>query len=326
MPTAPPTKSNERTHNQPALKWAMTETAIRELYSGGLKLDTSPTSFGELRSSTELIGNGLALRARMLEDGYLFLPKFFPRDEVQVVRRAICTDLASEGVLAEGSDVEEAIARPGLEMAFRPDLANASDPLKNLIYGPRVMNFYDTFLGGKALHYDFTWMRAIAPGNGSPPHCDIVFMGRGTPNVFTAWIPLGDVPLKTGGLIVLENSHKDEELRRTYCAMDVDTACENREGVRQVNAGGYPGFGALSEDAPGLRTEKGGRWLTAEYQMGDFITFSMFTVHGSLDNHSKEIRLSSDSRYQLASEPIDERWVGEEPPGHGGEMVRKLIC
>ena len=60
--------------------------------------------------------------------------------------------------------------------------------------------------------------------------------------------------------------------------------------------------------------------------MGDVLIFSVFTVHGSLDNQSNEIRLSTDSRYQLASEPLDERWMGEKPPAHGGNSIRGMIC
>jgi hypothetical protein len=52
----------------------------------------------------------------------------------------------------------------------------------------------------------------------------------------------------------------------------------------------------------------------------------MFTVHASLDNHSREVRLSSDSRYQLAAEPIDERWVGEQPIAHGPAAKKPTIC
>ena len=304
----------------------MNTGSLPKLYSGGLRLDTSPASFGELRSSNDYVGDAEILRKRVAEDGYLFLPGFLDREEVSQVRHAICQALADEAAFQAGTPVDEAIAKPGLDMAFRPDIANTSQEVKALLYGPRLMGLFDRFFGGPARHYDFTWMRAIAPGKGSPPHCDIIFMGRGTPNVFTAWIPLGDIPLTTGGLIILEGSHKDEALRRTYCAMDIDTACENRDGTHQVSAAGYPGYGALSEDAPGLRDAMGGRWLTAEYKMGDLVTFPMFTVHGSLDNQSQEVRLSTDSRYQLAAEPIDERWVGEHPPGHGGDMVRRLIC
>lgn len=296
------------------------------LYSGGLPLDTSDDVFGELRSSIEALDDPVVLRARMEEDGYLFLPGFIDREEVRAARGAICDELFREGALDPAFPAEQAIAREGLAMAFRADLANASQPLQNLIYGERMMGFYSRFLGGAARHYDYTWLRAVAPGKGTDPHCDIVYMGRGTPNVFTAWVPLGDVPLTTGGLIILENSHQDEELRNGYGRMDVDTACQNKEAISQPNAGGYPGFGALSRNPPALREEMGGRWLTAEYRMGDLLTFPMFTVHASLDNQSREIRLSSDSRYQLASEPIDERWIGEHPPGHGGDMVRELIC
>jgi len=290
-------------------------------------LDPDERCFGFLRSSNDVLDDAGALRQRVRDDGYLFLPGFLDREDVRSARIAICESLAEEGCFDPNFPIEQAIAREGIDMSFRPDLANASEPLKKLIYSERVMSFYDFFLGGKARHYDFTWMRAISPGNGSDPHCDIVYMGRGTPNVYTAWVPLGDIPLETGGLIILENSHRDDELKNSYGKMDVDTACENSGAQSQTNAHGFPGFGTLSQDAPGLREQMGGRWLTAaEYRMGDFLTFPMFTVHASLDNHSKEIRLSSDSRYQLASEPIDERWVGENPPGHGGKMVKGMIC
>ena len=33
-----------------------------------------------------------------------------------------------------------------------------------------------------------------------------------------------------------------------------------------------------------------------------------------------------DSRYQLSSEPIDERWVGERPDGHGPGGKKAMIC
>ena len=58
------------------------------------------------------------------------------------------------------------------------------------------------------------------------------------------------------------------------------------------------------------------RWLTTDYRAGDLLVFSMYTTHCSLDNTSDRIRLSSDTRYQLASEPLDERWIGENPIAH----------
>ena len=57
-------------------------------------------------------------------------------------------------------------------------------------------------------------MRAVSPGPATPPHMDVVYMGRGTKNLFTSWTPLGDVPLEMGGLIILENSHKHKRITR----------------------------------------------------------------------------------------------------------------
>ena len=47
--------------------------------------------------------------------------------------------------------------------------------------------------------------------------------------------------------------------------------------------------------------------------MGDALIFGMYTMHGSLSNTTGRFRLSCDTRYQRADEPVDERWIGENP-------------
>lgn len=307
----------------------MKTSEIPALTTAGREIDTSPENFGWLLDSNDAKHNPEELQRRMERDGYLFLPGFFEREAVRAVRQKICDVLNSENLLDTNFPVEDARAPEGVELYFRPDIANgqAKSILDKVIYGERIMEFYSQFLGGPAAHYDFTWLRTIAPGQGTYPHCDVVYMGRGTHSVFTAWVPLGDVPLNVGGLIVIEGSHRNTPSLDEYRQMDVDTACENIPGKSQTDAAELPFFGALGDDTPGLRSHLGCRLLTCpEYRMGDLLTFSIYTVHGSLDNKSQEIRMSSDSRYQLASEPIDERWVGEVPPGHGGQMIRTLIC
>lgn len=302
---------------------------VPNLTTGGREIDTSPESFGWLLDSNDAKHDPEELRRRMERDGYLFLPGFFEREDVRAVRLKICDVLAAENLLDPSYPVDQARVVEGAEMYFRPDIANgpAKPILDKVIYGERIMGFYSQFLGGPAAHYDFTWLRTIAPGLGTYPHCDVVYMGRGTHDVYTAWVPFGDVPLEVGGLIVMEGSHRNTPSLDSYRKMDVDTACTNVPGKSQTDADSRPFFGAIGDDAPGLRSDLGCRLLTCpEYRMGDLLTFSIYTVHGSLDNHSNEIRMSSDSRYQLASQPIDERWVGEEPPGHGGKMIREMIC
>jgi len=54
--------------------------------------------------------------------------------------------------------------------------------------------------------------------------------------------------------------------------------------------------------------------------------FCMNLMHSSSDNQTDRVRLSSDSRYQLASEPQDTRWIGEDPPKHGIRAKEGMIC
>ena len=60
--------------------------------------------------------------------------------------------------------------------------------------------------------------------------------------------------------------------------------------------------------------------------MGDLLVFGMYTIYASSDNNTNQIRLSSDSRYQLASEPADERWIGANPPANGILAQKGMIC
>ncbi|MBC8161058.1 MAG: phytanoyl-CoA dioxygenase family protein [Roseiflexaceae bacterium] len=292
-------------------------------------IDTSPAAFGVLESSIDLLGDPAALQAKMSADGYLFLPGLLDRANVLAARRVCVERLAAAGYIDSRQPLMDAIANPQADCTFMPELADDNPALMDVVYGPRMLGFFSQLLAGEVRHFDFTWVRAVAPGSGTDPHMDIVYMGRGTPKVYTAWTPIGDIPLSTGGLLILERSHTHERLNENYGKKDVDSFCSNRRGDDYTAMGGGGNIasnGRLSKDAVKLRKNLGGRWLTADFRAGDVLVFSMFTVHTSLDNGSNTIRLSTDTRYQLASEPIDERWIGDQPIGHGPAAKRGLIC
>lgn len=322
---------------------------MSDLVSAGLSyrgedLETTPETLGELRRSDDIADDGDALRQRMEQDGYLLLPGLLHRDEVLEARREVLRRLADKGIVDdENHDLMEGIVRPEHASTFAPDLAKNNEPLMKVLYDGPMMQFYERFLGEPVRHFDYTWFRAKTPGLNTPttPHYDVVYMGRGTKNLWTSWTPLSDVPLDMGGLIVLEGSHRKQELRQTYGETDVDKFCdegnaaavvataraegrelttEERQSMRWNSTGQY------SNDAIDTRRELGGRWLTAEYKMGDLLVFSMFTMHASSDNRTDRIRLSSDTRYQPASEPADERWIGDDPPIHGIRAKRGMVC
>jgi hypothetical protein len=310
---------------------AVRNPTLPKLISQGFELDASDESFGLLRNSMDVIEDTGVLRERMAEDGYLYLPGYLDRELVLEARASVTERLAAEGLTDPGYSADEAVAHPDSGLKFKPDLAHDNEPLHHLLYGGRMMQFYERFLGGPVRHYDFTWMRAVAPGYGTQPHGDIVFMGRGTHDLYTAWTPLGDIDYQLGGLMILEGSNRLENVREEYLSRDVDEYCKNVEGEEEhaktnPEMHGWRWDGSVSDDPVELREQLGGRWLTAEYRAGDLLTFSTYTIHASLDNRSQRIRLSSDSRYQLASEPADERWIGEAPVGHGPAGKRGRIC
>jgi hypothetical protein len=307
----------------------MQDMVAPSLYYQGRQLITAPTHYGILRDSRGLLGDADKLRARMEEDGYLYLPAMLDRDAVMDARRSILLKLQAEGALHPDHPLESGIIAPGVHFTFRADLANGNPVIHQLLYSGVIMDFMSEFLGGPVLHYDYTWLRAKVPGpnTATTPHCDIVFMNRGTKQLYTVWTPLDDIPYELGGLIVLENSHFQRDHLGEYWEFDVDTYCidEKNDEAHERWAWGKGG-GSYSKDAIGVRQEIGGRWLSSEYKAGDLLIFSMFTLHASLDNCTDRVRLSTDSRYQLASEAVDERWIGENPIAHGPDAKKGLIC
>ena len=321
-----------------------TEHTIPQLCYNGEPLDMSPQCFGELRVSTDALDNGDELRQRMAADGYLFVPGYLDRDQVIEARLDLLQQLADNGTLDPAYPVSEGILKPSVSINFSPELAANNPSLEKVLYSGLLMRFFEHFLGGEVAHFDHTWFRTKGPGTttATNPHCDIVYMGRGTHDLYTAWVPYSDIPLEMGGLMVLENSHLSDELRDTYGRRDVDAYCENdpeaaltverlrsegREPTAEERAVISKTWGGhYSRYAIATREELGGRWLTAEYRMGDLLVFCMNLMHSSSDNQTDRVRLSSDSRYQLASEPQDTRWIGEDPPKHGIRAKEGMIC
>jgi hypothetical protein len=294
-----------------------------ELSALGQQLELGPDCFGELRPSMDIIDDAPALRARMAEDGYLYLPGYLNRDAVLEGRRAVLERIAVADALHPDYPVEEAIPHPDVKMQRESldDVVRDNEAVLKVLYSGPMMEFYTRFLGGDVRHFDYTWFRILRPGPSTAPHMDIVYMGRGTHNLYTAWTPFGDIPLEMGGLAILEKSHLHQRINENYGKKDVDTFCANRDNGHAIGNGG-----SLSRDPVKLRRNLGGRWLSANFRAGDLLTFTMNTVHCGLDNRSNQYRLSSDSRYQLVGEPADERWIGPNPIAHGPGAKKGLIC
>lgn len=296
--------------------------------SADKQLDMSENSFGILKSSANLLDQPKALSKRLEEDGYLYFPKFWERDDVAKAREAIIEQmLAQKIVLPEAIQGEQLIADE-ISTNFIPEIAMSTPEVSRVVFGERMMQFWEKLFEEPALHFDFIWQRAMGHKAYSNPHCDIVYMGRGTRKLYTAWTPYGDTGFDVGGVMLLEGSHKQRDRISAYLERDVDTYCENRPAAKAIESGEqvWEWNGVLSKDPVSLREKFGGRWLSAEFKMGDVVIFGMEMIHASLQNQTNQIRLSSDTRYQRSSQPADHRWMGENPVGHGVAGKRGRIC
>jgi hypothetical protein len=275
---------------------------------GPHEMEVPGDSLGELRDSNALLQNAERLRDRLVEDGYLLLRGLHERSLVASARQQILERLDAGGALDQGFPLYDGRIAEGRSGAFRGgknELTSCAS-YRELVRGRRTMEFFSFLRGGNAIAFDYEWLRVVGTGGCTGAHFDIVYMGRGTPNVLTMWTPLGDVRYEHGPLAICVGSHRAPSfarLRETYGKMDVD-----RDRVA----------GWFSEDPLEIRDRFGGSWKTTEFAAGDAVIFGMFTLHASLTNVTRNFRLGSDTRYQLASEPIDERWMGQKPKGHYG--------
>jgi ectoine hydroxylase-related dioxygenase (phytanoyl-CoA dioxygenase family) len=276
--------------------------AAQELEMGGKYLT-------ELRSSNDIIENTEALRQRMDEDGYLLIRGFHDQAKVAAARAQILDKMNRHGLLDTTYPIDQAVIPAGAK-GLNMRGANTDLPAYlDVVNASSTMSFFDRFLGGTSLTYAYKWLRSVPTGAFTGAHYDIVYMGRGTEKVYTLWTPIGDVPIEMGTLALCLGSQHFEKIKATYGKMDVD-----RDRIE----------GHFSNDPVEIVDKFGGQWATTSFQAGDAIFFGMHIMHASTVNTTNRYRISCDTRYQLASEPIDERWAGDKPRGHNKEVGNPL--
>ncbi len=94
---------------------------------------------------------------------------------------------------------------------------------------------------------------------------DNVYMGRGSDQLHTFWLPFHDIDLATGGLVVVEGSSQRPgmaRLRETF-------------GMQEQ-------FVTLGQDPAELTAcDPSARWVTAEYEAGDLVVFGSESILSS---------------------------------------------
>ncbi len=273
---------------------------------------------GELSDSAALLRDPKALRARLADDGYLFLKGVLPRDAVLEARREVFERLVQVGEIAQPAEAgiatgesrrAQVVPDPGV---FWKSVSEGPR-LRAVSHGSAVAAIMSLVFDSPALPQDYIFLRAGALGRATGLHFDYPFFARLHDQLATVWLPLGDVPVCDGPLVVVEGSNHFRDLIDPMIGFDVST-----DKTRKAD------FGV---DAITFAQQRGTRLLTRDFEAGDMALFGMYTAHGSLDNHSPihRVRLSCDVRWQAASLPQDERYFGSNPGGTTGVGYGELV-
>jgi ectoine hydroxylase-related dioxygenase (phytanoyl-CoA dioxygenase family) len=253
---------------------------------------------GEFDVSNDLLADSAALRARLEEQGYLFLRDVAPKQRVREVRREILEILESAGWLEKSAPLMEGIwsgVGPYAEgeaeyMAVYREVLHAQS-FVDLPADERFMRLMERIVQGPVQLHRRRIGRITFPNNTqqtTAAHQDFHYI-RGTEQTYTLWLPIGDCPIQLGGLAVIPRSHRSGFI-------------EHRLNPEKK----YAGHGLGEDQLP-----VGSRWHASDFELGDVLIFHSHTIHKALPNlMSNRLRLSADNRYQLAGSAIEAGSMG----------------
>jgi ectoine hydroxylase-related dioxygenase (phytanoyl-CoA dioxygenase family) len=240
-------------------------------------LDTDLQPFCD---STELRDDAAGLRHRAASDGYLWLRGAVPTSKVAALRARVLESCARLGWLAPAGDTDAPLARPGLRLGGHDDPRYHAF-LAEILASPEFMAIGDDEVVTRVVaaqcnapmaRRNADICRVFSPDSDeftTLPHQDHYYLG-GSPQGWTAWVPLGDCPIELGPLAVLPGSHRAGALPH-------------------VGSGTVKHVVDMPDDV---------RWASGDLASGDIVLFHAFTLHGALPNRSgSRLRLSADYRY-----------------------------
>ena len=236
--------------------------------------------------STDVVNDGAELQRRMDRDGYLFIRGLLPADVLERLRMQILEIVREAGWIQADTPLEDAVADlNGFCVEPQPEYMDvyarmyALPDFHALQQHPNLIELFERMVGESVLPHPRTIGRTIFPQKEAyttPPHQDFIPI-QGTPDTYTAWVPLSDIPEEMGGLQVASGSH--------------------HQGVYEfrpsMGAGGMEVVDPLE-----------GSWVSNPFAQSDVLIFHSMMVHKGLPNRSDRLRTSMDGRYQKVSDPI----------------------
>ena len=236
--------------------------------------------------STDIVDDGGQLHYRMEQDGYLFVRGLLPKDKLEGLHLAFLRVASDAGWVDPTRPLEDGIAR--LEgFCIEPEAAYMDvyatmyglQDFHALQHHPNILSLLERMTGEPILPHARIIARTIFPQREAyttPAHQDFIPI-QGTPDTYTAWFPLHDLPSELGGLQVAAGSH--------------------RQGVYEFK----PALGAGGIE---ITDPLDGSWVSSPFEQGDVLFFHSMLVHKGLPNTADRLRLSVDARFQKVGDPI----------------------
>lgn len=238
------------------------------------------------------------------EEGYVVVAGLLNEADLEPVRQAIAAGVEKQAQSLAAADkirhlypelpFTRRLAAIQQEAGEEPPIWNKqvfSRAIYDLLVCPRILDVVEALIGPEITVNGDYWVRPKLPeGKIStyPWHQDSAYYGPESVDIpiLTVWVPLVDVDERNGCLKVLPGSHT-WGLRPT----------------RWVGPHLVPTEDVEARVAP----------ITLPMRAGDLVVLSQFTFHGSLMNHSEDVRWSIDLRYSPTGP--DMAWLFNRYPG-----------
>jgi hypothetical protein len=275
------------------------------LVSNGLPLPASPDYIAPLNAAPlRALEDGSAAK-QLAAHGYVYLRGLLPRELVLAMRERYFARFPAS-FLKDGDRRRAAFS--GQEPQGLPAHGTPGHPAYEFVREREFTDFAEhpllrgaaaAVLGGAVERLRRTPVRHFVPGRpaSSRAHIDGTYVEAAASDLVTLWVPLGDCPVESGGLVYLEDSHLEEGISERVR----DLAPYDRPDDRRP----------LTHDLKWMSEHTQRRWLVTDYAAGDVVIHSPLIVHASLDCRSEEMRLSTDIRYLRQGSHYDPRWRGD---------------
>ena len=266
------------------------------------------------------------MQQRFRSDGYLLVKGLLPRQDVLDFRAAYfkkmhplqwCGD-ADEGQFVPGKRTPNSSP----EAIQLTEQAHLMPEYLALSSHPALLNFIASFEEwNDIVLLKRNMLRPSIPGDPATRECesdilltaaihyDNIFLRGGDPTFLTAWVPLGDIDPRGGGLMYLEDSIDiAKEMEAKWQTEAQELSDEERKSAFNVTMK-EGAVCAKHVDEFGQQCQR--KWLVGGYEAGDVMFHNAFMIHASCTNQDpkNKIRLATDLRFCDGRGKVDQRWL-----------------